>query len=211
MRRFVPLVGVLLVVALCFLLLRGGTSREAYYHAASAIEDKHALGGFGPSNNAPRDLAGQDWGARDAVSLLAFPDEPTNCHGRPGFVVRLVNRTTEPAGFVACDSCLYLAQEARTAAGAWRAFETTPEPICGNSFHRVILKPNQYWEFAAARSTGVVPTKLRFRLDQGQLRRDERMADTEFRDMLFAEPGGPLLYSNEFDGHTSGALFLLAP
>src|SRR5262249_40250038 len=58
----------------------------------------------------------------------------------------LVRHSGEAIPFAACDSMLTLIREARDG-GAWREVETPPQPICGNSFHRVFLGPGQYWEF----------------------------------------------------------------
>lgn len=170
---------------------------EAIYPAGSTIEDEHALGGFGESKNLPQDLAGRDWGTVGVVSLVAFPDEPAQYGRRKGFALRLVNRTGGVVGFVACDSCLYLTQEARGWDGNWRPVESPPEPICGNSFHRVLLDKNQYWEFPASRR-GVLKTAFRFRLDQGTLRPSPFRLD-EGRQLMVAETGGEIIYSNEFN------------
>jgi hypothetical protein len=154
------------------------------YPAGSRIEDKKALGGFGPCDNYPKDLGGKEWGAQGAVSLLAFPDEPVAYFKHRGLALRLVNRTGEAVPFAACDSMLMLVREAQDASGAWQEVEAPPQPICGNSFHRVFLGPGEYWEFPAREYAGPTKTKLRFRLDPGAGRR--------------------AIYSNEFEGHVTG-------
>jgi hypothetical protein len=117
------------------------------------------------------------------VSLVAFPDEPVAYFKHRGFALRLVNRTRTPVPFAAIDSALAIVCEAQDAGGAWQEIEVPPQAICGNSFHRVILGPGQYWQFPAREYTGPVRTKLRFRLDPGD--------------------GGPAIYSNEFEGRVS--------
>jgi hypothetical protein len=169
---------------------------EAIYPAGSTIKDENALGGFGESTNLPRDLAGHDWGTAGEVALVAFPDEPLERGRRKGFALRLINRTAGVVGFAACDSCMYLTQEARGWNGDWRPVESLPQPICGNSSHRVFLGPNHYWEFPAVRR-GIANTTFRFRLDLGVLRADE-FHTRDGRPFLFAEPGGQVIYSNEF-------------
>ena len=133
------------------------------------------------------DLARNDWGAKGAVSLVAFPDEPVAYFKHRGFALRVVNRTGEAVPFAACDSMLTLILEAQDAGGAWREVEVPPQPICGNSFHRVFLGRDQYWQFPAREYAGPTKTKLRFRL----------------------EPGGgrPAVYSNVFDGQLAEAQF----
>jgi hypothetical protein len=150
------------------------------YRVGSRIDDPNALGGFGRCDNYPKDLAGQAWGAKGAVSVVAFPDEPAAYGKHRGFTVRVVNRTGEPVPFAACDSALFLVREAREAGGKWREVESRPEPICGNSFHRVFLGPGQYWEFPAREYPGPIRARVRLRLDPGG--------------------GRPAIDSNEFDG-----------
>ena len=163
-----------------------GAGREkppGIYPAGSRIEDRSAIGGFGPCDNFPKSLDGRDWGAAGAVSLVAFPDEPLAYFQHAGLALRVVNRTGEAVPCAAIDSCLRLVCEARTAGGKWRAIEGEPESMCGNSFHRVFLGPGEYWEFPARRYDGPVPVKLRYRLDPGG--------------------GLPPIYSNEFDGRVT--------
>src|SRR5207244_152472 len=91
----------------------GGEKPPGIYPAGSRIKDPDALGGFGPCENYPKDLAGQDWGAKGAISVVAFPDEPVAYFKHPGFALRVVNRTSEAVPFTACDSALSLVCEAR--------------------------------------------------------------------------------------------------
>jgi hypothetical protein len=157
------------------------------YPAGSRTKDRDAPGGFGPCDNYPRDLAGKDWGAKGAVSLVAFPDEPVAYFKRRGFALRVVNRTAEAVPLAACDSALGIIREAKDPGGAWREIEAPPQPICGNSFHRVFLGPGQYWQFPAREYAGPTTTRVRFRLDPGG--------------------GRPTIYSNEFDAQVAPAQF----
>lgn len=155
------------------------------YPVGSRIKDREALGGFGPCDNFPHDLAGRDWGTKGAVALVAFPNEPVAYFKHRGFALRVVNRTSEAVSFEACDSSLSVIREAQDAGGVWREIETGPQAICGNSFHQVFLGPDQLWQFPAREYAGPRKTKLRFRLDPGG--------------------GRPALYSNEFDGQVTTA------
>src|SRR5258708_6110964 len=58
------------------------------YPAGSRIKNRDALGGFGSCNNYPKDLGGNDWGAKSVVSIVAFPDEPVAYFKHRGFAVR---------------------------------------------------------------------------------------------------------------------------
>jgi len=149
------------------------------YPVGSKLLDKDALGGYGSCDNYPFDLSGKPWGTKGVVSLVAFPDEFVAYFKHRGIAVRLINRTGEVVAFPACDSCLFLMQEAKDKDGSWRAIESPPESGCGNSFHRVLIKPDQYWQFPARVYSGSIKTTLRFRLDRGE---------------------GQVLHSNEYEG-----------
>ena len=88
------------------------------------------------------------------MSLIVDPEEAVAYFKFRGVAVRLVNRTGEVKKFTACDSCLYLVQEAQDEQGKWCEIEELPQTHCGNSFHRVFLKPGQYWEIKAALTRG---------------------------------------------------------
>jgi hypothetical protein len=184
--------------------------KEGIYPAGSKIEDKDVFGGFGKSANYPKDLAGRDWGKAGTVSLIALPDERAEWRGRKGFALRLVNRTDKPVALRACDSCLYLVQEALDSDGNWRAIETLPQEICGNSFHRVFLDKDQYWEFPAPRYSGLFKTRMRFRLDLGKEKvwlEDER-SECGRKSVWLPRPGGQVIYSNEFEGSINTSQFV---
>jgi hypothetical protein len=157
------------------------------YAVGSRIEDRDALGGFGPCDNYPKERGGNEWGAKGDVSLMAFPKEPVAYFKDRGLALRLVNRSDDIWAFAACDSCLYIVCEAIDVDGHWRTIETAPQVCCGNSSHKVFLKPDQYWEFPARQYTGPIKTKLRYRLDPGK----ERLP----------------IYSNEFDGKVAAGQF----
>jgi hypothetical protein len=178
------------------------------YVVGSKIEDTEAPGGFGNCANFPKELAGRVWGAAGVVSVVAFPDEAAASGKRRGFAVRVINRTDDVVGFTASDSCLYLTQEALDREGNWWAIESPPEPICGNSFHRVFLDKDQYWECPAPRATGSFQTKFRFRLDLGTTQRWQPEAEEGKQGPLLAVPGGRVIYSNEFDGWVDESLLV---
>src|SRR5262245_13758748 len=163
---------------------------EGIYPVGSQIPDREAIGGFGPCDNYPMNLGGKDWGTKGAISLVAFSNEPVGYGKHRGIALRLVNRTDEVVSFLACNSCLYLIQEALDEGGRWREIEWPPWSDCGNSFHRVFLKPNQFWQFSARLYSGPIKTKIRFRLDTNGDRN-----------------GGKALYSNEFEGLVAAVQF----
>jgi hypothetical protein len=157
------------------------------YPVGSRIEDRKALGGFGPCDNVPKKLTGKQWGTKGLVSIVAFPDEPVAYFKSRGFALRIVNRSGDTIALDACDSDLVLVCEALADVGTWKAIESPPIAICGNSYHRVFLEPGEYWEFPAREYDGAIKTKLRFRLNPGNDR--------------------PVLYSEEFDGRINATQF----
>jgi len=157
------------------------------YPAGSRLPDKKALGGFGPCDNFPHDLGGKDWGDKGAVSVIAFRDEPCAYFKNRGIVLRVVNRTRKDMPFDASDSSLFLVAEAKDQQGEWRMIESMPRTFCGNSFHRVFLEPDQYWQFPAREYAGPVKTTLRYRLDRAE--------------------DAASIYSNEFEGRISATQF----
>jgi hypothetical protein len=163
---------------------------EGFYFAGSRLKDDQALGGFGKWDNLPKSLGANVWGLKEAISLVAFPDEPIAYFKNRGIALRLINRTQNVAAFTACDSRLYIVQEALGAEGEWRPIESPPFTNCGNSFHRVFLKADEYWEFKARTYSGSIKTKIRFRLDP----------DGEDKQ---AAP----IYSDEFGGQIAKAQF----
>jgi hypothetical protein len=157
------------------------------YPVGSRIRDPQPLGGFGTCDNFPKDLGDKEWGAKGTISLVAFPDEPVAYFKHRGIALRVVNRTGEVASFKACDSDLFIVREAVDGDGRWREIESLPDSACGNSFHHVFLKQDQYWEFPARLYTGPIKTRTRFRMD--------------------LEEGGPSIYSEEFEGEMAAAQF----
>lgn len=147
--------------------VRADQRLQANYPAGSRIKD-HSAFGFGRWDNFPKPLDRRDWGKKGELSLIAFDNERVAYFKHQGIAVRLVNRTQKTASFTASDSMLFMAQEALDPKGQWRSIENVPAPFCGNSFHRVFLEPNQYWEFKARVYQGTFKTKIRFRLDTGE-------------------------------------------
>jgi hypothetical protein len=161
---------------------------RGYFYAGSHIRDRDALGGFGSSDNYPRRLDRRV--PKNAISLVALPEEITAFDSEHrGFVVILANTTRRRVAFGASDSRLSIVREAVTSDGQWKPIEYLPSSWCGNSYHKVILAPGQYWSFAAPAYEGSINTRMRFALQVG--------------------PKQPPLYSNEFPGSVNEEQFLV--
>ncbi len=94
-------------------------------------------------------------------------------------------------------------QEARNDKGEWQPIERMPHGTgpgdCAVGFHRISLKPGQYWDVAGLPYTGTFKTRLRYRLDLGT------------NDKKFPQPGGKVVYSEEFDGSVNPERFQHGP
>lgn len=133
------------------------------------------------SSNAPKAILDGALLERKKMLLVAEPDVRVQRGQQSvGMRLRLVNGTDRTARLLAMDDEVLIVQEALDDDGAWKAIEFIEWSGCGNSFHRLSLKPGEGWEIAAPRYAGPMPTKLRFALKG-------------------SEAGEPI-YSNEFDG-----------
>lgn len=160
----------------------------ATYVAGTSVPDEKAIGGFGASGNTPKKLGAENTYPKNALSLVAAPEQGAlYSPEHEGFKLFLVNTTGEERWFSAVDSHLYILQEAQDKDGNWKPVEAEPTSWCGNSYHRVRLGANEFWAFAAPRYSGSFHTKLRFRLG-----RDETTP----------------VYSNEFDGSVNPGQFV---
>jgi len=160
---------------------------RVYFFAGSRIKDGP---GAGRSYNFPQRATRTEC---EGLFLLAQPGVATTWkqltwdgrseleQERPGMRIVLVNRTDKLVSFRAVDSQLYMALQARDPDGKWKQLHGVPGSTgCPASLHRVFLEPNHFWQFGAPRYRGEFATKLRV--------------------ALMVDYGGPMLYSNEFDG-----------
>jgi hypothetical protein len=171
------------------------TAPRGWYFAGSRLSDEEALGGFGPCDNFPKKCDQDTPGKPGQLSLIASADKLVDFRNRKAIALRLINRTDKRLEFSACDSSLYIIQEGLDSDGKWKPLEQFPDTFCGNSFHRVFLEANEYWEFFALDRQGKFKTKLRFRLESG------------------GEPGIAAgrgsIYSNEYEGSIEKRAFLV--
>ncbi len=160
---------------------------RGYCYAGSKIKDDQALGGFGESDNMPKNITSDAAKSSGKCYLLAQPTVVTDFGKNKGMRLLLVNGTEATVAFNACDSRLYIVQEAKDESGKWKAIEYLPGSWCGNSYHRALLASGEYWAFPVPRYDGAFPTQLRFRLT--------------------SDAGKTLLVSNEFKGKINPVQF----
>jgi hypothetical protein len=161
------------------------------YVAGGQLDERSGL--WGPSNNFPHSIKADDkFGERGELSVVATLDGSVRLGKAEGIRLRVVNRSNDRQTLSAIDSHLYIVQEALDEKGEWKPIERIPHGTgprdCAVGFHRISLKPNEYWNLVGPRYSGSFKTKLRFRLDLGK------------NDGEFPKPGGKLIYSNEYEG-----------
>ena len=143
---------------------------RGYFYAGSNIEDTTAPGGFGGSNNKPKLMVNEtaQLGDLEDISLFVDTTMRTNfADGYKGYKLFLVNKSGNTISLQASDSRLYIIAEIFWG-GTWQPIEYLPSSWCGNSYHHVFLRNNEYWEFDIPKYHGNKKTKLRYKLSRGK-------------------------------------------
>ncbi len=163
---------------------------RGYCYAHSSIEDTNAAGGFAPSGNrARRNRPNMNTGQDGPLLIVKSSGKTSFQRHYRGTSLFLINPSKTALEFSAQDSRLNIVQEALDSNGQWRFIEYLPRSWCGNSYHRVSLPAQHYWHFAAARYTGKLQTRLRFRL------------------LIDDSDSTKSIYSNEFSGYVNPEQF----
>lgn len=133
-------------------------------YAKSSIEDTTAFGGFGSSDNFAKQindsLIFSETGMFlkiDTTKIISIVDKFN------AYNLYLGNKTDTTLKLEASDSRLSIVAEAFYK-NEWKAIEYLPSSWCGNSYHNVYLKTNQFWTFIIPKFTGKIKTKIRYRL-----------------------------------------------
>ncbi|RXK62329.1 hypothetical protein ESA94_04775 [Lacibacter luteus] len=133
-------------------------------YAHSSIEDTTAAGGFGSSDNLAKQINDSiifdETGIFlkiDTTKIVSIADKFN------GYNLFLGNKTDTILKLEASDSRLSIIAEAFYK-NEWQAIEYLPSSWCGNSYHNVYLKTNQFWAFVIPRFTGKIKTKIRYKL-----------------------------------------------
>jgi len=142
-------------------LLRG------HIYVKSSVIDTMALGGFGASDNFPKHI-NEKMPFADGELLLRIDTTQTVTINDKfnGYKLYIANKTDSIVQLRASDSRLNVIAEVLYR-GEWKPVEYLPSSGCGNSYHSVYLKQNEYWEFDIPKFTGKLKTKLRYRLSMG--------------------------------------------
>lgn len=137
-------------------------------HVKSSIEDTLALGGFGKSNNLPKKYNGNLMLPDKKLSIQIDTTQAITIKQKyNGYKLFIVNQSDTITKLEASDSRIDVIAEALLQ-GTWKPIQYLTGSSCGNSYHSVYLKPNEYWEFEVPKFKGEVKTKLRYRLRVGK-------------------------------------------
>ena len=141
---------------------------RGHIYAKSSIIDTTALGGFGGSDNLPKEI-NEKLTLLDSELLLKIDTTlATTINDKyNGYKLYIANKTDTIVRLEASDSRLSVIAEVFYK-GEWKPIEYLPSSWCGNSYHDVYLKQNEYWEFDIPKFTGKIKTKLRYKLILGK-------------------------------------------
>jgi len=154
---------------------------RGYFYAGTSQVDSTAPGGFYEDQNSPKVVKEEinRISLENKFQILVKYDSISKfSEGVNGFKVFVVNKTDSIIELPAQDSRLSIKRQVYYN-GVWSDIEYLPSSWCGNSYHSVFIKPNEYWDFNAPCLTGKMKSKFRF-----ELYVDENLS----------------IYSNEFKG-----------
>lgn len=133
-------------------------------YAKSSIEDTTAAGGFGSSDNFAKQINDSIKFSEtgiflkiDTAKIISIADKFN------AYSLYLGNKTNSTLILEASDSRLSVVAEAFYK-NKWKTIEYLPSSWCGNSYHNVYLKTNEFWTFVIPKFTGKIKTKIRYRL-----------------------------------------------
>lgn len=137
---------------------------RGHIYAESSIEDSTALGGFGGSANSPKminkEIAFSETGLFLKIDTTKIITLNENYNGYKFYIG---NKSDTIIKLDASDSRISAIAEVFYK-GEWRSIEYLPSSWCGNSYHNVYLRQNEYWEFTIPKFSGKISTRLRYRL-----------------------------------------------
>ena len=137
---------------------------RGHIYAQSSMEDSTALGGFGGSDNSPKKMNDSLNFTETGLFLIIDTSKTTTFNNKfNGYKLYIGNKSDTIVQLDASDSRLYVIAEIYYQ-DKWQAIEYLPSSWCGNSYHNVSLKQNQYWTFDIPKFSGKINTKLRYRL-----------------------------------------------
>jgi len=133
-------------------------------YAGSSIKDFNALGGFGGSKLLPKKITAEQAFNSEAFYLkIDTAKTITYAQKYNGYKLFIVNKSDSTVALNASDSRLYVVAEAFVKE-EWQAIEYLTSSWCGNSYHQVFIKSDEYWDFNIPKFSGKLKAKMRYRL-----------------------------------------------
>lgn len=138
--------------------------RRGQLYAQTSIEDKNAPGGFANSSNKAKKIVNSSIFKKNGFFLKLDTNQFLNKSQNTSYnKLYIVNKTKSNVTLDASDSRLDVIAEAYYK-GKWRPIEYLQSSWCGNSYHKVYLKQNEYWEFVVPKFKGKIKTKIRYKI-----------------------------------------------
>ncbi|TRW24372.1 WG repeat-containing protein [Flavobacterium zepuense] len=135
------------------------------YFWAYQTDKRKDYNGWAESENFPKKVNKETF-PKNKLSLIIdttkkalFADEYYGCK------IYIANTTKGNKIFNAQDSRLDMKLQALDSTGNWKDIEYLRSSWCGNSYHTITLKQNEYWEFTMPLYEGAIKTKIRAKLD----------------------------------------------
>lgn len=154
---------------------------RGYFYAGSSQVDSLSPGGFYAAKNIPQPCTINELNlikTNEIQVIVAIDSITAFSEKHAGFKVYVINASNKTQSLDAQDSRLYMTRQVFYK-NKWQDIEYLPSSWCGNSYHKVFIKPNEFWAFSAPCFKGRIKAKFRFALT---------MNDTS------------ILYSNSFEG-----------
>jgi len=171
------------------------------YTAYSKPQRKNRSGGWYASDNYPRRLERNADFQEDLLNVKIYQEELDTFQGKYiGMVVKVANLTKTKILFNAQDSRIDMRVQALDTSGQWRDIEVMFNSWCGNSYHRLELKPDYYWSFVTPVYEGDFETILRIQLEYIE---PSRTYDYESCKKV------KYVYSNEYPGSLNLSQFVI--
>ncbi len=136
-------------------------------YASSSVIDSSALGGFGGSDNLAKSIKDIVFVEKGFFLKIDTTQTAVILNKFNGYKFFIVNKSDSIIKLTASDSRLSVIAQAFID-NEWKNIEYLPSSWCGNSYHSVFIKPNEYWEFNIPKFKGKIKTKIRYQLKLGK-------------------------------------------
>jgi hypothetical protein len=171
---------------------------RGYYYASSPNIGEEQIRGWSSSGNYSKLIKNNMRYKSNSLQVVINPELKSKWFSQyEGMKLFIANTTKDTFSIDAQDSRLYVKIQAKDKNGNWRDIEYLPSSWCGNSYHTVYLRPNEYWDFNMPVYFGVLKTKLRAVLSFTRKFNAKEERNILERKVIYNAP----IYSNEIDGY----------